>query len=101
MTYARADDVRGGGEQHQRRARPEAEPISGRHEAAGVGVVGGKVYGRWPGLAPAALDDGDLAGTTDYRTVLAEVLEKRGRLVVSSVFPNLPAARLGALKPRS
>ena len=33
----------------------------------GAGVNGGQVLGRWPGVAPGALDDGDLAGTTDYR----------------------------------
>ena len=40
----------------------------------GGGVKGGKVYGSWPTLAPAALDDGDLAATTDYRSVLSDVL---------------------------
>lgn len=61
----------------------------------GGGVRGGKVYGRWPGLAPAALDNGDLAGTTDYRTVLAEALERRAGISASTVFPQLDSARLG------
>ncbi len=43
----------------------------------GGGVNGGKVYGRWPGLAPATLDDGDLAGTTDYRDIMADILTTR------------------------
>ncbi|MGO4660902.1 DUF1501 domain-containing protein [Terrabacter sp. 2TAF16] len=61
----------------------------------GGGVRGGKVYGRWPGLAPANLVDGDLAGTTDYRTVLAEVLEQRAKLSSTTVFPGLASGRLG------
>lgn len=67
----------------------------------GGGVVGGRVHGRWPGLAPDQLDDGDLAGTTDYRTILAEILEKRGRLSAAAVFPQLGAERLGLVRQRS
>jgi uncharacterized protein (DUF1501 family) len=57
----------------------------------GGGVVGGQVHGTWPGLADANLDDGDLAGTTDYRDVLAEALTRRCRQPVGDlvdVFPN-------------
>jgi uncharacterized protein (DUF1501 family) len=62
----------------------------------GGGVVGGKVHGQWPGVADAALVDGDLAGTTDYRTLLAEILEKRcGGTGMDQVFPGLSADRLG------
>ena len=43
----------------------------------GGGVKGGQVHGTWPGLGPSQLFDGDLASTTDYRNLLAEVLEKR------------------------
>jgi len=40
----------------------------------GGGVRGGKVYGRWPGLAREQRYEGrDLAVTTDFRTVFAEV----------------------------
>lgn len=68
----------------------------------GGGVRGGQIHGDWPGLAEQDLVDGDLAGTTDYRAILAEVLEKRcGAGSLSSVFPNLPAARVGAFKQRS
>ncbi len=43
--------------------------------AMGGRVRGGKVYGRWPGLAPEALNEGrDLALTTDFRAVCSEVL---------------------------
>lgn len=66
----------------------------------GGGVNGGTVYGRWPGLGSADLVDGDLAGTTDYRTVLAEVLERRCGLASNPVFPGLPTGRLGALRQR-
>ncbi|GGK06946.1 hypothetical protein GCM10010123_40890 [Pilimelia anulata] len=59
----------------------------------GGGVRGGRVYGRWPGLAPAKLVAGDLAVTTDYRTVIGEALSRRcGVGSVASVFPSLPAA---------
>ncbi|MCH7604286.1 MAG: DUF1501 domain-containing protein [Planctomycetes bacterium] len=41
----------------------------------GGGVKGGAVYGDWPGLAPEQLnEDRDLAMTTDFRDVFAEVL---------------------------
>jgi uncharacterized protein (DUF1501 family) len=67
----------------------------------GGGVDGGKVHGQWPGLAESALVDGDLAGTTDYRSVLAEALEKRcGAGSLTEVFPSLPAERVGAFKAR-
>jgi uncharacterized protein (DUF1501 family) len=68
----------------------------------GGGVVGGRVHGRWPGLADADLVDGDLAGTTDYRALLAEVLEKRcGTSEVSTVFPGLGPERLGVVRVRA
>jgi uncharacterized protein (DUF1501 family) len=65
----------------------------------GGGVVGGKIYGNWPGLAKENLVAGDLAGTTDYRTILAEILEKRAKLATGTVFPSLGAERLGAFRP--
>jgi uncharacterized protein (DUF1501 family) len=65
----------------------------------GGGVVGGKVHGTWPGLAEANLVDGDLAATTDYRAVLAEVLEKRCAAgSVSQIFPGLGSARPGVVR---
>jgi uncharacterized protein (DUF1501 family) len=66
----------------------------------GGNVVGG-VHGRWPGLAPEQLYDGaDLAITTDYRQVLAEVLVRRlGNPHLSEVFPGLVAyAPLGVVR---
>ena len=44
----------------------------------GGNVKGGKMYGKWPGLATHELDNGvDLAVTTDYRTILSEILSKQ------------------------
>lgn len=65
----------------------------------GGGLVGGTVHGTWPTLVDSALDDGDLAGTTDYRDVLAEVLVKRLGLApsqLSTVFPGLAPSSPGA-----
>lgn len=43
----------------------------------GAGVKGGQMLGQWPGLANDALDDrADLAITTDYRHVLAEIMAR-------------------------
>lgn len=45
--------------------------------ALGGKVKGGKMYGKWPGLATEQLNNGvDLAVTTDYRSVLTEILLK-------------------------
>lgn len=65
----------------------------------GGGVAGG-VYGAWPGLDKAALDDGDLRGTTDFRVVLAEVLERRCGLNARAVFPGVGNTRLGLTRQR-
>ena len=65
----------------------------------GGGVVGRRVYRDWPGLADANLFNGDLEVTTDYRTVLAEILDKRmGGTDLAKVFPGFQAtSSLGAL----
>jgi len=67
----------------------------------GGGVRGGRVYGDWPGLAPEQLDGpGDLAITTDFRTVLAEVVDRRlGNTNLGDVFPGFtPPAYLGVVQ---
>ena len=53
-------------------------------------VHGGKVHGRWPGLAPGALYEGrDLAVTTDFRDLLAELLTRHlGATDLKPVFPG-------------
>ena len=69
--------------------------------ALGGSVRGGKIYGKWPGLAHEQLDSGaDLAITTDYRTILSEVLVRRfGDTRLSTVFPGLKHyAPLGLFK---
>lgn len=66
---------------------------------AGGGLAAAKVHGTWPGLAAADLDDGDLAGTTDYRNILGEYLVKRAGLStgqLGTVFPGLTPTFLGA-----
>lgn len=55
----------------------------------GQKVRGGKVYGRWPGLAREQRYEGrDLAVTTDFRSVFAEVV--RGHLGVADVRAIFP-----------
>ena len=67
----------------------------------GGGVKGGQVFTRWPGLAPSALDDGDLAITTDYRDVLAEIVALRlGNPALDQVFPAYTPTPLGLVEAR-
>jgi uncharacterized protein (DUF1501 family) len=56
----------------------------------GGGVKGGKVHGTWPGLAREQLYEGrDLALTTDFRAVFADVLTKHlGAKTLDPVFPG-------------
>lgn len=65
----------------------------------GGGVNGGQVYTNWPGLAPEHRDpDGDLAITTDYRDVLAEVVRHRLQNDdLGFVFPNYTPNTLGII----
>src|SRR6202451_3890503 len=56
----------------------------------GGGVKGGKVYKRWPGLDEEHLNQGrDLAVTTDYRSVLGEIISGHlGDRNLGKVFPG-------------
>jgi len=56
----------------------------------GGAVKGGKVYGRWPGLANEQLNEGrDLSVTTDFRQVLGEAAAKTlGARNLDIVFPG-------------
>ena len=65
-------------------------------------VRGGRVYSRWPGLTEGQLYEGrDLAVTTDYRSVLGEIISKHLRDAdLKAVFPgfaNDPRQFLGVL----
>jgi uncharacterized protein (DUF1501 family) len=53
-------------------------------------VKGGKVYGRWPGLADSQLYEGrDLALTTDFRQVIGEAVTRHlGNKNLAGVFPG-------------
>jgi uncharacterized protein (DUF1501 family) len=67
----------------------------------GGGVRGGKVYTKWPTLAPGALADGDLAATSDYRSVIGEILQKRcGVGSLSAVFPSVSPTSFGLVTAR-
>lgn len=59
-------------------------------------VNGGKVYGQWPGMQASALYQGeDLEPTTDFRSVLGEIVVKRLGVAESeleAVFPGGYAA---------
>lgn len=62
----------------------------------GGGVHGGKkVYGRWPGLEPEQLNEGrDLALTTDFRSVFAEVVAQHlGATKLDAIFPGFDGQR--------
>ncbi|HKO60419.1 MAG TPA: DUF1501 domain-containing protein [Pyrinomonadaceae bacterium] len=56
----------------------------------GNSVRGGKVYGQWPGLKNEQLHDGrDLALTTDFRDVFAEVSRRHlGATNLNRIFPG-------------
>ena len=63
----------------------------------GGNVKGGKVYGRWPGLANEQLNEGrDLALTTDFRQVLGEVVTRT--LNAENLDLIFPGARLNREK---
>jgi uncharacterized protein (DUF1501 family) len=59
----------------------------------GGDVKGGHVYGKWPGLADHQLNEGrDLALTTDFRSVVSEILTKHiGVADLKTVFPGFDA----------
>lgn len=62
-------------------------------------VAGGRFHGAWPGLKTEQLDEGvDLAVTNDYRTVLAEILDRQHGVKNGGWFPNFRTASvLGVL----
>src|SRR4029078_13294873 len=60
----------------------------------GGDVKGGKVYGKWPGLEQEQLYEGrDLALTTDFRSVFAEVVSHHmGARTLDRIFPGFSAS---------
>lgn len=63
---------------------------------AGAGVKGGKVYGTWPRITNEV--DSDLLVTTDYRSVLAEVVASRFTASTATVFPSFTRERVGVMQ---
>jgi len=66
----------------------------------GGNIKGGKVHGKWPGLEQEQLYEGrDLALTTDFRSVFAEVVSDHlGARALDRIFPGFtaqPSAFLG------
>jgi uncharacterized protein (DUF1501 family) len=62
---------------------------------AGAGVRGGRYLGSWPGLTDSL--DADLLVTTDYRSVLAEVVIRRFGVSVAQVFPGFAPQPVGVM----
>ena len=60
----------------------------------GGNVKGGKVHGKWPGLEQEQLYEGrDLALTTDFRSVFAEVVQHHlGARALDRIFPGFAAS---------
>jgi uncharacterized protein (DUF1501 family) len=58
--------------------------------ALGGSIKGGRVYGKWPGLATEQLYEGrDLALTTDFRDIFAEVAVRHmGAAAPGTIFPG-------------
>ncbi|HIP24697.1 MAG TPA: DUF1501 domain-containing protein [Rhodobacteraceae bacterium] len=63
----------------------------------GAGIKGGQMLGEWPGLANDALDDrADLAITTDYRHVLAGVMQQHMQAEnIAELFPDFTPEPMG------
>ena len=59
-------------------------------------VAGGRVHGRWPGIDESSLNENrDLAITSDFRDVIADVAERHLALPdaqLARLFPDRPAA---------
>ena len=69
----------------------------------GGDVKGGHVYGKWPGLDDHQLNEGrDLALTTDFRSVVSEILAKHNGVTdLKAVFPGFdtnPQKFLGLIR---
>jgi uncharacterized protein (DUF1501 family) len=68
----------------------------------GGGVRGGQYYGTWPGLGEDKLVSGDLAVTTDYRSVLSEIVRARfPEVSMAGLFPSFTPQPLGLMSQAS
>lgn len=63
---------------------------------AGAGVRGGQYYAQWPGLTNDL--DSDLLVTTDYRSVLSEVVVSRFGASPAVVFPGFVRGTVGVMQ---
>jgi uncharacterized protein (DUF1501 family) len=61
----------------------------------GAGVRGGRYFGTWPGLSGDL--DSDLLVTTDYRSVLSEVVTARFGVSTAQVFPGFQPESVGVM----
>ncbi len=65
------------------------------------GGVNGGLHTHWPGLQPDQLDNGDLAITTDYRDVLAEIVTLRLlNPALGAIFPGFTPTSRGIVRAR-
>ena len=62
---------------------------------AGAGVKGGRYYGTWPGLTNTL--DSDVLVTTDYRSVLSEIVATRTGASTATVFPGFSPESVGVM----
>jgi len=67
--------------------------------ALGGDIQGGKIYGKWPGLAQEQLyENRDLNLTTDFRDVLGELVTRHlGNRQVTAVFPGYDSPKFPGL----
>ena len=80
--------------ERQLRTRPR---LRQRHVRRRGGRVGGRYYGTLA-RAHAPSNDADLLVTTDYRSVLAEVVSTRFNADVSRVFPGFVREPVGVMR---
>jgi uncharacterized protein (DUF1501 family) len=63
------------------------------------GGVNGGYYGTWPGLTGKTMTEGNLTVTTDYRSVLAEVIRTRfPDVTISELFPDFDPVKVGVMQ---
>jgi uncharacterized protein (DUF1501 family) len=62
----------------------------------GAGVKGGRYHGTWPGLTNTT--DADLLVTTDYRSVLSEVVTTGLGASTATVFPGFTPETVGVMQ---